>query len=111
MYAYVDDGRIFALNENDMSGNTGWEEIETGLTVNDPLTDNHGAALYKVVNGASVERTQEEREADWPEPEPRVPTIPERVTTLEETNEMMQSTIDYLAMMTDVDIPTLEEEE
>ena len=93
MYAYVDAGRIFALNENDMSGNTGWEEIETNLTVNDPLTDDHGAALYKVVDGASVERTQEEREADWPTPEPPVPTIPERVSTLEVENEMLTECI------------------
>lgn len=46
--------------------------------MNTPLTDEKGAALYKLANGEIVERTQEEREADWP-PEPEPPTTIEDV--------------------------------
>lgn len=35
------------------------------------LYDDHGACMYKLINGAAVERSEEERMADWPEePEP-----------------------------------------
>lgn len=84
MFAFVDDGRVLALNSGDMTGNTGWQQVNTTLTPNDRLTDDHGAALYKVVNGTTQERTQQEREADWPpEPEP-VPTLAERITFVED---------------------------
>ena len=46
MFGYVDDqGRLLGLNEADMSGNSGWMPVATVLTVSDPLTDDHGAAL------------------------------------------------------------------
>lgn len=99
MFGYVDDqGRLLGLNEADMSGNSGWMPVATVLTVSDPLTDDHGAALYKVVNGTVQERSQQEREADWPEPTPPQPTVDDKI-------EALASKIDYVAMMTDVDIP------
>ncbi len=84
MFAFVIDGRVLALNARDMSGNSGWEQVNTTLTPDDRLTDEHGAALYKVVNGTTQERTQQEREADWqPEPAPR-PSLSERITFVED---------------------------
>ena len=84
MFAFVDDGRVLALNAGDMTGNSGWQQVSTDLTPDDRLKDDHGAALYKVVNGTTQERTQQEREADWPpEPEP-VPTLAERITFVED---------------------------
>lgn len=84
MYGYVMDGRLLALNENDMTGNSGWEPVATALKPEDRLTDEHGAALYKIVGGSVQERTQEEREADWPpEPTPQ-PTLAERITFVED---------------------------
>ena len=84
MFAFVDDGRVLALNSRDMTGNSGWQQVNTTLTQDDRLTDDHGAALYKVVNGTTQERSQQEREADWPpDPEP-VPTLAERITFVED---------------------------
>lgn len=74
-WVYTDDrGCIMGVNNNNMTGNTGWQQADAvALTVNDILTDDHGAALYKLEGGEAVERTQEEREADWPDdPEDRV---------------------------------------
>ena len=88
MFACVDnEGRVLAMNAGDMTGNSGWQQVNTTLTPADRLTDDHGAALYKVVNGTTQERTQQEREADWPpDPEP-VPTLNERMTAAEERLE------------------------
>lgn len=85
MFGYVDNqGRLLGLNEADMGGNSGWQQIATDLSVNDPLTDDHGAALYKVVNGTTQNRSQQEREADWPpEPAPQ-PSLSERITFVED---------------------------
>lgn len=84
MFAFVDDGRVLALNEGNMAGNSGWQQVNTVLTPADQLTDDHGAALYKVVNGTTQARTQQEREADWP-PEPTpVPSLAERITFVED---------------------------
>lgn len=85
MFAFVDnDGRLFALNDGDMTGNSGWQQVNTTLTPADRLTDDHGAALYKVVNGTVQERTKQEREADWqPDPAP-VPSLAERITFVED---------------------------
>ena len=85
MYGYVDsEGRLFGLNDSDMSGNSGWMQVNTSLSADAPLTDDHGAALYKVVGSTVQERSKQEREADWP-PEPTpVPTINERFTFIED---------------------------
>ena len=85
MFGYVDDqGRLLGLNEADMSGNSGWMPVATVLTVSDPLTDDHGAALYKVVNGTVQERSKQEREADWPPAPTPQPSLSERITFVED---------------------------
>lgn len=80
-------GRITSLCYDDLTGNTGWTRttVETlGLDMDDALNDEHGACLYKLVGGHAVERTIEERMADWPpEPDP-VQTPEEKIAELEE---------------------------
>lgn len=74
MYVYVDEaGRITAFNPNDMSGNTGWEEVQE--TIGDPITEEHGVPIYKYRKGHVVSRTAAEIAADIPEPVP--PEVPE----------------------------------
>ena len=59
MYVYVDDkSRITAYNPNDMTGNTGWEEVQE--TIGDPITEEHGVPIYKYRNGHVVSRTAAE---------------------------------------------------
>ena len=96
MWLYVDYvGRVLGANPNDMSGNTGWEQAEVPENFNmDALYDDRGAALYKLVDGEIVERTDEERRADWPEPEP-VPVDP---------TKQLRADVDYIAMMTEVEL-------
>lgn len=72
MYVYVDEmGCIIAFNPNNMSGNTGWEEVQE--IIGEPITEEHGVPIYKVQNGHAVGRTAEEIEADIPAPEPPTP--------------------------------------
>ena len=67
MWGYIDDqDRLLAINPNDMSGNSGWERMKTKLTQNDQLEDENGVALYKVVGGSIVARSQKELAADLP---------------------------------------------
>ena len=84
-WVYLDDRDcIMAVNPNDMTGNTGWQQADdVGLTVDDQLTDDHGAALYKLVKGKAVERSEEERKADWPDDPPAEPTTTERLDEIE----------------------------
>ena len=73
MYSYCIDSenRVLSVCPDDLRGTTGWDYGDIGLTPNDNLWDDHGAALYKLAGGKAVERTMEERMADWPaEPEP-----------------------------------------
>lgn len=84
MFAYVIDARLLALNESEMAGNSGWEPVATGLNPKDRLVDEHGAALYKIVSGSIQERTQEEREADWPPAPVLQPTLAERIAFVED---------------------------
>ena len=84
MFAYAVGGLLMALNANDMTGNSDWMEINTTLTPEDRLADDQGAALYKIVAGEVVERTEQERQADWP-PEPApTPSLAERITFVED---------------------------
>ena len=71
IWVYTDQDRITGLNNNNMAGNDGWQQAEIDLDINAQLFDEKGAALYKLVNGQKVLRTEEERRADWqPDPEP-----------------------------------------
>ena len=86
-WVYTDDrGCIYGINPNDMTGNTGWQEAEgVALTVDDALFDEHGAALYKLENGAAVARTEAERRGDWMEDEAarQQPSTDERLDEIE----------------------------
>lgn len=96
MWLYIDyAGRVLGGNPNDMTGNTGWEQIEVPESFNiDMLHDDHGAALYKLVDGELTERSEEERRADWPEPMP-VPVDP---------TKQLRADVDYIAMMMEVEL-------
>ena len=70
-YCVDDEGRVLSVCPDDLSGTSGWFRGDIPISPADDLTDDHGAALYKLDNGAIVPRSREEREADWPaEPEP-----------------------------------------
>lgn len=72
---------------------SGWTEIDSGYGdryhhaqgnyFDQPLMDERGIWRYKLSDGKAVERTQEEMDADWIEPESK-PTIEQRVETLEQ---------------------------
>lgn len=85
VYVRVDDaGRIAAINSSAfLSDTTGFVQIDSGYGVRyhhaqgnylpKPLYDERGICRYKLVDGAAVERTQEEMDADFaarPAPEP-----------------------------------------
>lgn len=73
MFVYVDgSNRITAYNSNDMSGNTGWYEVQE--TIGEPITEEHGVTIYKYRNGHVVSRSRAEIEADIPEPVPPEPS-------------------------------------
>ena len=78
-----ENNRITGINPNDMSGNSGWlETTDTALTTHigvdydemfSRLSEEHGVALYKFVNGYGENRTAEEIAADIaaiPAPQP-----------------------------------------
>ncbi|MBQ0166871.1 MAG: hypothetical protein KBT02_07195 [Treponema sp.] len=78
MFVYVDgEKRITAFNPNDMSGNSGWEEVPE--TIGEPITEEHGVPIYKYQNGHVVSRSRQEIEEDIPEPVPPVPSDLERL--------------------------------
>lgn len=96
VYVRADEyNRIVAINSSAfLTDLDGWVEIDSGLgdkyhhAQNNyfpkPLYDDRGIMQYKLVDGEPVERTQEEMDADYVEPEP----IPEdgligRVAALE----------------------------
>lgn len=72
---------------------SGWTEIDSGYGdryhhaqgnyFEQPIMDERGIWRYKLSDGKAVERTQEEMDADWVEPESQ-PTIEQRVETLEQ---------------------------
>lgn len=78
---------------NDMTGNTGWQRMpmgKLGLCMDDDLTDEHGACLYRLEDGVAVLRPEEERRQDWPdeasetEAEDQTTALLERVDMLTE---------------------------
>jgi len=73
MFVYVDgQNRITAYNPNDMSGNTGWHQVQE--TIGDPITEEHGVPIYKYRDGHVVSRSRAEIEEDIPEPVPVEPS-------------------------------------
>lgn len=74
-------GRVVAINSSAFVTDTdGWVEIDSGWGdqyhhaqgnyLPGPLTDERGLYRYKLADGAVAERTAEEMDADWVEPEP-----------------------------------------
>lgn len=76
-----DAGRVVAINSSAFLTDTdGWVEIDSGHGdrfhhaqgnyLPGPLADERGVYRYKLTDGAVAERTQEEMDVDWVEPEP-----------------------------------------
>ena len=107
VYVRVNDTeRITAIDSSAfLSDTTGWTEIDSGFGDKyhhaqgnyfpHPLYDERGICRYKLVDGKPVERTQEEMDADYVEPEIK-PTTEQRVDTLEATTD------DIILMMADL---------
>lgn len=88
-------GRVVAINSSAFVTDTGgWVEIDSGWGdkyhhaqgnyLPGPLMDERGVYRYKLSDGAVVERTTEEMDGDWVEPEPQ-PDPAERLRAVEET--------------------------
>ena len=100
VYVKLDEGnRITAVNSSAFLRETdGWTEIDSGFGdryhhaqgnyFHYPVMDDRGIYRYKLVDGAVVERTQEEMDADYVVPEPK-PSTDERVAQLEAQNETL----------------------
>lgn len=100
VYVKVDEfNRITAIDSSAfLSDTTGWLEIDSGYGYkyhhaqgnyfDKPLCDERGICRYKLVDGKPVERTQEEMDADYVEPDPK-PSTDERVAQLEAQNETL----------------------
>ena len=98
--------RIQAVNSSSFLADvTGWVEIDSGFGdkyhhaqgnyFEKPLIDNRGIYRYKLVDGKPVERTQEEMDADYVEPEAKQ-TTEQRIDALEATTD------DIILMMADM---------
>ena len=89
-----DQNRIIAVNSSAfLTDVTNWVEIDSGFGDRyhhaqgnyfpNPIYDERGICVYKLVDGQPVERTQEEMDADYipsvPQPDPL-----ERIAALEE---------------------------
>lgn len=100
VYVKVDESnRITAINSSEFLADvTGWTEIDSGYGdkyhhaqgnyFDKPLCDERGIYRYKLVEGKPVERTQEEMDADYVEPEVKQSTD-ERIEQLEQQNAML----------------------
>lgn len=102
VYAKTDaENRITDINSSAfLSGTGGWTEIDSGFGDKyhhaqgnyfpQPIMDDRGIYRYKLVDGKPVERTQEEMDADYVEPEV-MPTQLDRI----------EAQALYTALMTD----------
>lgn len=102
MYVFVDgSNRITAYNPNDMSGNTGWYEVQE--TIGEPITEEHGVPIYKYRNGHVVSRSRAEIEGDIPEPTPPVPSEMEQLRQqLAEQQVLINEQADALIELADL---------
>ena len=77
LWLYCDEkNRLQGMNPNDMRGNTGWiEAVDASILGENPmraqLHDSRGIARYKAPGGVVTERSQEEMDAEYVEPEAR----------------------------------------
>ena len=100
VYVRTDEvARVTAINSSAfISDVIGWVQIDSGYGdkyhhaqgnyLPKPLYDDRGICRYKLVDGKPVERTQEEMDADYVEPEAQ-PSTDERVAKLEAQNETL----------------------
>lgn len=100
VYVKVDESnRITVINSSEfLTDVTRWTEIDSGYGdkyhhaqgnyFDKPLYDERGIYRYKLVEGKPVERTQEEMDADYVEPEVKQSTD-ERIEQLEQQNAML----------------------
>ena len=100
VYVKTDDKRrITAVNSSGfLSDTNGWTQIDEGSGdrfylaqgnyFRQPIIDDRGVYRYKLVDGKPVERTQEEMDADYVEPEVKQSTD-ERIEQLEAQNEAL----------------------
>ena len=107
VYVKVDESnRVTSINSSAFLADvTGWTEIDSGYGDKhhhaqgnyfpQPIMDERGIYRYKLVDGKPVERTQEEMDADYVEPEVK-PTTEQRVDALETTTD------DIILMMADL---------
>ncbi|MBR4039422.1 MAG: hypothetical protein IKJ11_04905 [Clostridia bacterium] len=94
VYVKMDDAnRITAVNSSEFLNDlTGWTEIDSGYGdryhhaqgnyFDKPIMDERGVWRYRLVLGVPQERTQEDMDADYVEPEAQ-PTQEERIAALE----------------------------
>lgn len=99
-----DAGRVVAINSSAFVTDTdGWVEIDSGWGdqyhhaqgnyLPGPLTDERGVCRYKLADGAVVERTQEEMDGDWVEPEPAA----DPVAALQSENTLLRAQVQALS--------------
>lgn len=108
VYVKVDESnRITAINSSEFLADvTGWTEIDSGYGdkyhhaqsnyFDKPLCDERGICRYKLVNGRTVERTQEEMDADYVPPEVK-PTDAERILQLESEKKLLTAQVQALS--------------
>lgn len=108
VYVKVDESnRITAINSSEFLADvTGWTEIDSGYGdkyhhaqsnyFDKPLCDERGICRYKLVNGRTVERTQEEMDADYVPPEVN-PTDTERILQLESEKKLLTAQVQALS--------------
>ena len=101
-----DSGYITAVNSSAFLPDiTGWTEIDRGIGdkyhhaqgnyLPGPLMDVRGVYRYKLEDGAIVERTQEEMDADYTPPEP----VTDPAARLRAVEETLAAYEDMLLMM------------
>lgn len=104
-------GRIIDINSDAfLTGLDGWTAIDSGdgdrfhhaqgNYLPGPLMDYRGVYRYKLMDGKPVERSQEEMDADYTQPEDIPGTdagnLAEEVAALRESNAQLQEALDLL---------------
>lgn len=98
--------RIIAINSDAFLPDTdGWLRIDEGFGdrfhhaqgnyLDKPIRDERGICRYKLLDGVPVERTQEEMDADWIEPEAK-PSIESRVETVEDKTGELEEALEMI---------------
>lgn len=88
------DGRIVAVNSNAFLVDTsGWTQVDSGVGdkfhhaqnnyLPKPIADESGVFQYEYINSSIVERSAEEKEKDYAQTSSVMPTLDERVSSLE----------------------------